>query len=567
MKKLLALALVLMMVMALVPASAAGEKITISILTSRHTAGTNDIEEVWFFKYLEKKMSEMYGYDLHFELEQTLEPNDYIPRMLNSGDLPDLVWGINLSASNAVKYGAGEGMLLDWSTLLTPEQMPNAYAKLNGTDALLASTCVDGKVYSLPTLLDRDYWDYTGGMSESFRLYVRQSWLDACNLQMPTTLDDFMNMLYAFKDVKTPTGDPAIPVVENADFFKYFIWAALGFTGNSSCGAYGTTFAIKNGEVVLPCYTEEYREFVRLFNQMYNDGLISPDFFTMDGTTAAAKQEGGECGVMGNWSLGGMATSFPDWVAVSPITSDWCEKMIWSNHYNYTVGPNWASADCEHPEVLAQIMDYMYTAEGASLYVYGPMKGEEEEAIGLGMCDGWYIKEDGNITNDTTESGAFTDYQYYTNNYIQTINNPAIDRQFVTKNTWAKAGIELPFTAHELTDALTGEKFMSYELKTWTDDTPAGHWRLTSIAAWQNNVTCVMLPALYMSEDDALRASDLKSAIETYVKGETAKFIAGERSLDTLDAYFEDLKGMNVEEYIALYQEGYKPYMESVFGK
>ncbi len=571
MKKFLTLFLVLTLVLSCVPcfSGLAKEKVTLSLLTSRHDFGTNDIEDVWFFQYLEKYISEKCGVDLEFELEQTRETEDRIALMLATGDLLDLVWGINLSTINAVTYGAGEGMLLDWSTLLTDELMPNAKALLDANpDALLAATCLDGKIYGLPTLLERDYYDYTGGISNGLRLYVRQSWLDACGYkEQPSTLNEFIDMLRVFKNVETADGEPAIPVVENANFFKYFIWGALGFTGNSHCGAYGTNFAIKNGEVVLPFYSEEYREFVRLFNMMYSEGLISEDFFTMDSTTAAGLQEGGRCGVMGNWTLGGMTTSYMDWVAVQPITSDWCEKMIFSNWFNYTTASTWASAETKHPEILAAIMDYMYTPEGATLYLYGPMAGEEEKTIGMGMVEGWYLLEDGAMTNKPTQEGKFTAYQYYTNMYVQSMNNPAMSRIGVNKHAWAKAGYDLPYTAHTLTDALTGEPFIAYEIQPWMDNNASGHWRITSVNAWQNNVTNVKLPIVYLTIAENNRANDLKIALETYVSAETAKFIVGERQLTELDDYFETLRKLGVEEYIDIYKTAYKPYMDSIFAK
>ena len=208
----------------------------------------------------------------------------------------------------------------------------------------------------------------------------------------------------------------------------------------------------------------------------------------------------------------------------------------------------------------------MYTEEGASYYTYGPMAGEEVEAIGMDMCEGWYIKENGDITVDSVEQGLFPYFSAYANQYVNSINSPAM-LHASNKYTWAKGGYDLPYTKHVLTDAITGKPFDTYEIQPWTDDNNKGHWFITSVNAWQNNVSIVCLPSVFLSEEDATRANDIKIAIDTYVSAETAKFVVGERPLEELDDYFEALRKLNIEEYIDIYRTAYQTYMDGIFGK
>ena len=85
--------------------------------------------------------------------------------------------------------------------------------------------------------------------------------------------------------------------------------------------------------------------------------------------------------------------------------------------------------------------------------------------------------------------------------------------------------------------------------------------------AWRNNVTIVRLPDIYLTEEEATRANDLKTALDTYVSSETAKFIVGERPLSELDGFFDQLRKLNVEEYINIYRTAYQQYMDSIFSK
>ena len=115
MKKLLALVLSLAMLLtsaaalaeipdyvntdSMYPAVKDGKDVSISILTTRNSTATNDIEDVWFFQWLAEAM------DVELELEQTLETQERISLMFAADEVPDLVWGISLSNNDVMTYG------------------------------------------------------------------------------------------------------------------------------------------------------------------------------------------------------------------------------------------------------------------------------------------------------------------------------------------------------------------------------------------------------------------------------------------------------------------------------
>ena len=277
------------------------ENVTISILTTRNSTATNDIEDVWFFQYLADAMN------VELELEQTLETQERISLMFAADEVPDLVWGIGLSNNDVMTYGVEEGMLLKWNDLLTPELMPNACkAREEYPDAFVAATAPDGNIYALPEITGSRYHANTGSFSAAIRMYINQEWLDKCGLSKPETLDEFLNVLRVFKE-KDPAGlgDQLIPMVGNQNKDKEFVWNALGFYSRNT-NQWGTAWEIKNGEVVLPCYTEEAREFITFYHTLYEEGLISPDYFTMDQTTARGLIGSGVCGVFGDSTIGSL---------------------------------------------------------------------------------------------------------------------------------------------------------------------------------------------------------------------------------------------------------------------
>lgn len=558
MKKLVSLLLaVALLVSVFSTLAVAEEKVTVSLLTTRNSTATNDIEDVWFFKYLAQKMN------VDFELEQTLETDQRISLMFASDSVPDLVWGIGLSNNDVMVYGVQEGMLLNWKDLITPELMPNTYQAMQDyPDAFTASTAPDGNIYTLPMITGSSYYANTGSFSAAIRMYINKDWMDACGItELPTTLDEYLEVLRTFKE-KDPMGlgENNIPLIGNQEKDKTFVWNALGFHGTAT-QAYGTAFDLKDNQLVLPCYTEEAKEFITFYNTLYNEGLISPDYFTLDQTAARGLMASGVCGVLGDSTLAAIGDAWSSWIALSPLTSDVNDVAVAAFNPGYSVGQLYASAYTEHPEVLARIVDYMYSDEGALYYFYGPMKGTEET---LGVVDGWYYDENNRITTDKVVNGEFTDISEYAYQYIKSYSSAPGRFDHYSQTAAAMAGIEFPGKEMTIVDKLTGAEIPSLIMDVYTDDNNDGHWRITQSEAMIDHLTAVRLPAVYLTAEQNQRVADLSTVINDYVTAESAKFIVGTRPLSELDAYFEELKSLGIEEYIAIYQEAYAPFLETL---
>ena len=558
MKKLVSLLLaVALLVSVFSTLAVAEEKVTVSLLTTRNSTATNDIEDVWFFKYLAQKMN------VDFELEHTLETDQRISLMFASDSVPDLVWGIRLSNNDVMVYGMQEGMLLNWKDLITPELMPNTYQAMQDyPDAFTASTAPDGNIYTLPMITGSSYYTNTGTFSAAIRMYINKDWMDACGItEIPTTLDEYLEVLRTFKE-KDPMGlgENNIPLIGNQEKDKTFVWNALGFHGTAT-QAYGTSFDLKDNQLVLPCYTEEAKEFITFYNTLYNEGLISPDYFTLDQTAARGLMASGVCGVLGDSTLTAIGDAWPSWVALSPLTSDVNDVAVAAFNPGYSVGQLYASAYTEHPEVLARIVDYMYSDEGALYYNYGPMKGTEET---LGVVDGWYYDENNRITTDKVVNGEFTDISEYAYQYIKSYSSAPGRFDHYSQTAAAMAGIEFPGKEMTIVDKLTGAEIPSLIMDVYTDDNNDGHWRITQSEAMIDHLTAVRLPDVYLTAEQNQRVADLSTVINDYVTAESAKFIVGTRPLSELDAYFEELKSLGIEEYIAIYQEAYAPFLETL---
>lgn len=227
MKRIASLFLVLAMMVSVCGSIAvADETPTLRLLTYLHTEQTASIEELFIFKYIEK------AFNVKLELEAVAQDSvsERTTQLLLSNDVYDLMW-VGLSNSDAVKYGVDAEELLDWTPYMNEETMPNLMkVKEQYPDAFAASVAPDGKTYSLPYIRGAIYDNNTGAFSGTIRVNINRDWLNAVGMEMPSTLDEFIAVARAFKEQDPGNvGEDLIPIVDNQNKIKDYIWNALGF--------------------------------------------------------------------------------------------------------------------------------------------------------------------------------------------------------------------------------------------------------------------------------------------------------------------------------------------------
>lgn len=562
MKKIVSLLLAIAMLLGMCSFASADEPVTITLLTTRQTAGTNDAEDLWIFKHLEDK------FNVKFELSQTMDEtstDQRIGQMYGSGDLPDIVLGINLTNDQAMSF-IEEEYLLSWNDLITPEKMPNTYQAMQDyPDAFAASTAPDGNIYSLPYIRGAVYYNNTGAYSRSVRVYVNTEWMEKSGVtEMPTNLDEVLAMLRAFKE-KDPMGlgEFNMPLVNNSTKFYDYVWHCMGFYGANGTQEYGTRFGIRNGEVVLPAYTEQAKDFLTLFNTMYNEGLFSKSQFESDKTMRRGWISAGYAGLIGDDTLQYTQEDWPNWVGLPLVPSEHCETPVASVNMGYTLHGTWVNSETEHVDKICEILDYFYSDEGATLYMYGPMKGQE---VYEGY-EGWYFDENGQRTCDPVIRGEVNGQSTYVDKMISPCYYIGGRFDRTADYLYTMAGIEHEPQTKPITDVLTGLTQQASVDRTPALDNWDGWWNHQQATVMEGKLTFVMLPNVYMSAEQSERVADLKSLIENHIKAESAKFIAGVRPLSEFDAYMEELKALGIEEYVQLHKDAYAAYMNATFGE
>ena len=532
------------------------QKYTIDIMTQRHTGTSTEAEDLWFFKYMEYWFAEQ-GYDVEINVTQSAEIKTTKSTLLNTDNLPDIMWSVNLTNPEIVKYAMEEKMILEWTPYINSTLMPNLLGRFEEMpESKVLSTAPDNGIYGIPYYAPSQVASGCYGTSE--RLYFRQSWLDKAGVTNPTTKDELLNVLRKFKsEITDKSADiKDVPLVSSSSFFEKYLWTCLGFYGTEP-SRYGTSLMVKDGKLTIPAYTESYKEFVSIMKTLYDEGLIAQDFFSYTDASAGAMINANQCGALCWWTLEYVGNDFSDIVCANPIPLGDVDSVedIHVSRLKY-VYPNyiWANADYEEPRILAMLIDYVYSDDGAWLYRYGPEKGTDP----LGLVEGWYFNDKKDVTTDKVVDGTYSSMSAYGRDVLFP-NDYAGLRPAVTTSGTGKM--------IEYKDSVTGETYTCIDNLLLTHDNNDGHWRLITIEKWSSRATSVRVPDSFLGSDDMARADDIYSAVKGWINSETVKFITGTRPLSEIDAFHQELKDLEIEVYLELVSEGNADWLKATFGE
>ena len=206
--------------------------------------------------------------------------------MLASGDYPAVI--TNMSDEMAQKFIA-QGKAVDLTPYL--EKMPNLTRRMGNYINMLKDE--EGKLYKLATL-----WGENPNVA-GYDFGVRYDyWLELGEEKMYETPQEYIEVMKKIL-ANHPTNDNgqttyAFTSDNDGENFLNAMLAAYGFVSGYKVD--------ENGEFKHWLNTEEGLEISKLVNQMYREGLIDPDYQSVDYETYISKQSSGQVlGNLGTW--------------------------------------------------------------------------------------------------------------------------------------------------------------------------------------------------------------------------------------------------------------------------
>lgn len=281
------------------------------------------------------------------DLDITLIPNDgfteKLGMMLAQGDFPDVISG-EMPYTSVMSGAIENGLFLPLDDLLEEygpnllEQVPdNVWDELRGPD---------GHIYGIGDFMTNTARRCT---------VVRKDLLDELGLDIPETLDDFYNVLVAFKNagVKYP--------FIGREKFKY------SETFFAAYGVVPTTWQLNDAGEVVPAYIlPEMKEALAFYKKLYDEGLIDAESLTNNGTVRDQKAAAGDVGMMvvnisaaAGYNIA-LQENVPEgeWVCVSsPLNPNGGRHGYAA--FTPTANVHYINANCEHPEEIIKFFDKM----------------------------------------------------------------------------------------------------------------------------------------------------------------------------------------------------------------
>ena len=506
---------------------------TLSWQPNETYANTSDPADIWWFRFVREAMN----IDLRVSARG---PGAEVKNlMFASGDLPD-IWLYGLTTDDIVQYGVAEKMLLPISDYLTPELMPNLYKAYQDAPELASpSTASDGKIYGFPNFRGKDWLHgpITGGLA---RVYFQKQWLDQLNMKVPETLDEYLNVLRGYKSIGSDVLPDAGIFNSNNNFVLLF--SALGFHWTTNYNGIITVGTRNNKVTFVYGDRDIYPKFLETYKTMYDEGLITRDFFTMDNNARVALTMSGKGGCIpfNLVTMTGQTHCF-NYVSAKPLTSEFNREMLWGAPSNYVV-INLAAITSKnrYPEAACRMFDFGFTPENGVLVYYGYPDTQVDKMYG--MSNGWTIFNNRiDILRNNNNPPIYENDGYFGNNRIRPMNDMVGFAYNFDTVAMRMYGMNPPPEAFNPTN-------------------PDSYARGSTYQNLSPHVKTDFPFVIYWDEARARRISDLSSVLNDFANIQFAQFVTGARPLSDLNNYFAELDRMGYQEYLRYFTEYYAGY-------
>lgn len=422
--------------------------------------------------------------------------------LLASGELPDIItfnFANNYTGGN--EKAMSDGLVYQMTEEFVQTYAPDYWKYLEENPEVYRQVKTsDGYIFGFAFMLLHDELLAQQG------IIVRDDWMDDLGIADPETPEEFEEMLVRFRDEKGAT----IPLEVSAD----------GLNSLLSRGYITTPFNLvtmdkymKDGEVHIGYAEEEFKAVLEWLHHLYEEGLLDPNFATVDKDTVTANMSTGVSGV----SQGAAGSGIQTWenaateegfslTGIKGLVANKGDVPMYG-HYNYSVPGNMSilSSTCSDPVAAAKYFNYGYTKEGYMLYNYGI-----EGITYIADENGDYVSSTEEAKNGDVVSALYN-LSYGNGPYEACVPD-----------------------------------FSGYQFDGMTE--------ARSVAWINHNAVEYIYPNASVSADLTSEYSSLVSELETYRDEMIIKFVRGDESLDNFSNYLDNLNKMGIDRLKELLQ-------------
>ena len=529
MKKLLAIALAIVFALGVCSFASAEQADTSLFITDepveftllmRGDANIITAEDFWFFDFCEKFLNVKL-------IPEAIDSSVFMEKLnilMGTDSMPDLIMAsATIWTAEMANWGQVDHLFLAIDEY--KEYAPKFFAELDAqSDELYpAVTCPDGHIYGFSNI-----HIVPEGQSQGIFTIINVDWLERLDLEMPTTLDEFYDVLCAFRDEDANgDGDPTNEIPWQASYNsgypeRMFVMWAYGYNGYRWNEVDSTTL-----EGYFAPYCPRYKEAVEFMKKCWDEGLIQATFFSGDNQSNCAFGQANTDNTYYGFSVDvsraeitGNKDFYGYYEAQIPlVVDDNITRTTWKglslDLFTWTI-----NANCEYPEVAVSFCDFWYDPYWALCYAYGPEYGTQYDLYG----NGW-------VFDAETQQFSF----------------PAnVDN---TANFGHYHNIIMDGASFGLDPASAAAKYFEGYKTGFTSDPEEAKWQ-KSLA--ENNVPYEFLECsdyFYFTPEEMEVYNMYKTPLQNFMMAQEAAFISGERDWSEWDEYMKELDDMGGQEF------------------
>ena len=315
-----------------------------------------------------KRLQEKTNVEIEWTAIQSDQWGDKITlNMSNPDTLTDFIFTAGFSDSDLLKY-ADQGIIIPLEEYIDA-YMPNLSAVFEKYPEY-RTMCTDseGHIWALPWIeqlgSEKTAIQTVGNMS-----FINKKWLDFLGLEVPTTVDEFEQVLIAFRDHASELQAefnidgsiiPMACIVNDGDQDPSIL--INGFGEGYGDADKGRHIAVTDDlEVICSATQEGYKKGIEWLHSLYAEGLIDPEAFTQEWSTYVSKGKSGRYGVCFSWDVANI-DNLQDWVPLPALTAD--TRNITPQNGSFTSGFDRGrcvvTAVAENPAIVCAWLDQMY---------------------------------------------------------------------------------------------------------------------------------------------------------------------------------------------------------------
>lgn len=444
--------------------------------------------------------------------------------MSDPNKLTDFVFTAGFSDSNLLKYA-------DYGAIIPLEEyidayMPNLKSVFDKyPEYRTMCTDVNGHIWSLPWIeqlgSEKTAIQTIGNMS-----FINKKWLDFLNLEIPETVDEFEQVLIAFRDHASELQEefgidgsiiPMSCIVNNGDQDPAIL--INGFGEGYGDADKDRHIAVTDDKKVICSATQEgYKKGIQWLHKLYEQKLIDPEAFTQEWSTYVSKGKSGRYGVCFSWDVANI-DNLKDWVPLPVLTADTTNLTPQNSSFTsgFDRGRCVVTSVAENPALVCAWLDQMYDPLQSPQNNWGTY-GEDDEFDIFEMSE----NEDGEPMLKHAPLGDASP--------VEVREAEAVGGPLAVLDEYYGKYVTCPDDAQYRLD--------------WIKDyfTPDMH-------------TKYVYPNVFMSREDTETLSNLQADIQKTINAKKSDWIMNGFDDADWDKYLQSLDAYGLNEYLELFQK------------